>query len=237
MSYIDLDGPKFIRSLPAPVRVYGNIILDAAKAKNVNAFLLYALGQRESGWGDFLKQLAGDWGARAWSSMQIDLFPHVTIVGKSPQGLALVKPSDGLGWGRGLMQLDYVDQYEWLSKNNWRDPATNVARGCDVLLSKYAFFAGRDTATVTDGVNVTVNSWFSSSFKVDAGIFPDPRPLLGGVLDAAAVAAYNAAKENVLRMIVSGGIARIDEVTTGKDYSSSVRNNADAQQTVYMNAA
>jgi hypothetical protein len=234
---------RFGAKLPPVAQPFAQAILGACKLRDVDPFLIYGIGQRESGWGAFLKMSTGDWGARAWTEAQITLFPHVHRVGVNKAGTPLVTPEDELGWGRGLMQLDYVDQYDWLSKNDWRNPLLNVARGVDVFLAKQAFFASKALdMPVTDGTVVTVNGWFSATFKVPAGNYPDPRPLIGGVLEACSVAAYNAAKENVLRMLVAGGIGRIDDVTTPGnlytprrgDYSQDVRGMAEQQRVHFM---
>lgn len=243
MSY-DLKTPdaelRFTAYLPTHALPFGHDIVTACKAKDVDPFLIFALGDHESIWGQALKQMAGDWGARRWTEADIATFPHVRRLQDKPgtDGRWAVVPEDGLGWGRGYMQLDFVDQYSWLSTHDWKDATLNIERGIDVFLSKQAFFASKIPApNITDGSMVVVNDWFAGSFKVGKGQYPDPRPLIGGVLEVASVAAYNAAKENVLRMIVAGGIARIDEVTTGGNYSSDVLSRAAAQHAHFMQDA
>lgn len=41
-------------------------------------------------------------------------------------------PPDGLGWGRGLMQIDYK-WHEFARTGNWQDPKENMAFGCEIL--------------------------------------------------------------------------------------------------------
>lgn len=226
-----IDVDQLVMALPNYAKPFASAIADAAAAANVDPCLLFGLGDRETGWGTVFayKQDAGDWAPRSWTEANIAAFPHVRRIGVDAHGRFLVMPEDGLGWGRGLMQLDFADQYDWLKSHDWRDPKQNVARGLEVLAQKKAFFSTRAISRpVSDGTSVTVNDWFAQTFRVSAGIYPDPRPLEGGVLEAAAIAAYNAAKENVLRMIVAGGIGRMDEVTTGKNYSADVRARAEA---------
>jgi len=47
-------------------------------------------------------------------------------------------PPDGLGFGRGLMQLDF-DSNQVAQSGNWQDPQTNINAGCQVLAQKLAY--------------------------------------------------------------------------------------------------
>ena len=44
-------------------------------------------------------------------------------------------PPDNLGWGRGLMQIDW-GSHDFAKTGNWQDPAANIEYGCS-LLSQY----------------------------------------------------------------------------------------------------
>ena len=45
-------------------------------------------------------------------------------------------PDDGLGWGRGLMQIDYAS-WEFARTGNWRDPMENIMFGVNLLKGLY----------------------------------------------------------------------------------------------------
>ncbi len=47
-------------------------------------------------------------------------------------------PPDGLGWGRGLLQVDY--QQAFAQTGNWRDPQANIDHGCNELSDNIAHF-------------------------------------------------------------------------------------------------
>jgi len=47
-------------------------------------------------------------------------------------------PADGLGWGRGLMQIDYA-AHEFARNGNWQDPEANILYGASVLLSSFKY--------------------------------------------------------------------------------------------------
>jgi hypothetical protein len=100
---------------------YQDDISDASTQYNVARELIYAVGSRESAWGLTLKPKGpsgtGDWGRRNGQM-----------------------PPDGLGWGRGLMQIDYA-AHEFARTGNWRDPHDNIFYGCEELSSDIEFFA------------------------------------------------------------------------------------------------
>lgn len=242
MSY-DLDSACFSKALPLRVRPYAYAILEAANAL-VSPFLLFGLGDRETFWGTAraYKEHTGDWSPRHWSMERIRLFPHVKIIERQGDK-ALVMPEDGLGWGRGLLQLDFAAEYAWLARSDWRDPEVNIRKGVEHLKTKFTFMGSTEPVIgVTDGKVVTISPQFARRWSLAAGTSPDPRPLIGGALEAASVAAYNAAKENVLRAIATSGLDAVDLCTTPSrpnqpgDYSTDVRSRAMALQAAYDNA-
>jgi hypothetical protein len=210
-----IDPILFLKALPARAKPFAPEILAAATPL-ISPFLIFGLGDRETLWGTAraYKQDTGDWSPRLWSKERIKAFKNVQVITWQGNN-ALVMPADGLGWGRGLMQLDYAAELDWIQNNDWRDPKINIPKGVEHLKTKFDFFNSTAPVTdVTDGKVVTVSPQFSRRWQLAAGTFPDPRPLLGGVLEAASVAGYNAAKENVLRAIAAGGVDNIDLCTT-----------------------
>lgn len=208
----DSKEEAFAAALSPEARPYAALILQVAREKNIDPFLIAALGQRESGWGKYLKFSAngpggagpsgtGDWAPRSWTSTSM--------------------PPDGLGWGRGLMQLDFnVYKDAFAQGLDWRDPEQNIRAAASNLLAAQQTL-GRQVAIpgIADG-NGTVTLSPSAATKrgVPAGPYPDPRPLAGETLAMATLAAYNTGAANVLMSVASGRDP--DSTTTGGDYAS-----------------
>lgn len=190
----------FTAALPSEARPFAQVILQVARETKLDPFLLAAIGQRESRWGVALTPPGpggtGDFAPRNW--------------GPYPM------PPDGLGWGRGIMQVDYGSYADWLLSHNWQDPITNVRKGAEILINKMRFFQARPAA----GARVTLSASDAQRRGVQPGTYPDPRPLVGDALARAAIAAYNGGEGNVLKSIASK--ARFDSTTTGGDYSDDV---------------
>lgn len=161
-----IDGTKkvaFQAVIPAAARQYADAILAESAAANVNPFVTVSLGVTETGWGTAAayKQQAGDWTMRVGKWLQA---PGVRIVDTAPSGWAYPKkkdpitgalvvvpgpyaiPEDGLGWGRGLMQIDWGSWRSWLLSNDWRDPATNIRKGLAILKSGMSYLAADGVA-------------------------------------------------------------------------------------------
>jgi hypothetical protein len=176
---------QFSASLPTEARPYVGVIIQVSDKYDVDPFLIAAIGQQESRWGHALQEdLTGD---------------HVPRRGKMPP--------DGFGWGRGLMQLDYGSMADWLALHDWKNPTTNVEKGVEVLMEKYAFLSNRQArvkgVTDTPGL-VTLSPARATSRYAQAGDYPDPRPLFGDALLVASVAAYNTGELNVLLNLTAG---------------------------------
>ncbi len=99
----------------------------AAQQFGFQSSVICGIGSRESGWGVLLKPPgpAGT-GDRAPRNR-----PNPPL---RPGPL----PPDGLGFGRGLMQLDF-DSNQVAQSGNWQDPQTNINAGCQVLAQKLAY--------------------------------------------------------------------------------------------------
>lgn len=134
-----------------------------------------------------------------------------------------VLPASGLGadgTGHGIMQIDSGSHAQWLATHDWRDPYTNITKGAEVLREALNYFEARPK---TPTVNVPVGS-YANNHGVPAGTYPDPRPLSGLALWAAALAAYNTGPLNTLRAISAGRPP--DTTTTGGAYGSNALNDA-----------
>gem|GEM_PF-3058569 len=99
---------------------YASDIEDAAQKHGIPAEYICGVGSRESLWGLALRPKGpagtGDWAPRNGRM-----------------------PPDGLGWGRGLMQIDYAS-HPFAQTGDWRDPAANIAYGGDILGQNYDYF-------------------------------------------------------------------------------------------------
>ena len=115
---------------------YMSAILQASAEHNVPPSLICAIGSRESNWGlgSDMKPKGpagtGDWAPR------------------DPKRWGYAMPPDGLGWGRGLMQVDYA-QSDFGKTGNWMDPLANIQFGTNELASNIQHF----TATPHSGVD------------------------------------------------------------------------------------
>jgi hypothetical protein len=106
----------------AYVRYCRDWIHAAAERNKCDPYVLVAIGSRESNWGTS-RQLrpqspagTGDWKPRrAHPPLRPDTMPP-----------------DGLGYGRGLMQVDW-DAHEFARSGAWRDPEANIGYGAHVL--------------------------------------------------------------------------------------------------------
>ncbi len=185
--------------LPARAARFADVILKVAGEENIDPFMIVALGERESRWGDALRADAtGDCTARDGRM-----------------------PSDGMCWGRGLMQIDLGSFSDWLATNNWRDPYVNIRKGAQVLKAKMRVLSSTMAISgLTDGKVVTVGPKAAERRRVSAGKYPDRRPLSGTQLITASIAAYNQGEGNTIISLAVG--SPLDSVTTGGDYSSDV---------------
>jgi len=98
----------------------GTVTEECAKYGHSVA-VIFGIGYRESLWGHALD--------RSWTGDYIPRKPTALRLG--------TLPSDGLGFGRGLMQIDY-DAHSFARGTQWRDDAKNIAYGCKVLADNIA---------------------------------------------------------------------------------------------------
>ena len=129
-------------------------LIDAAAAQSgLSAALIGGIGSRESGWGLTVKPVGpggtGDVAAR-----------------RAPtQFRAGPLPPDGLGYGRGLMQIDY-DSQELARTGNWQDPAQNIPAGCKILTGFRDLLQHRTSLTGADLIRASVASYNSGPGRV-----------------------------------------------------------------------
>ncbi len=99
---------------------YRLYIEDAAKRYNIQASVIAGIGSRESHWGLLLRP-PGPGGTGDFIERR---FPTRHRNGSLP--------SDGGGFGRGLMQIDF-DYHEFARIEKWKDPKENILYAAKIL--------------------------------------------------------------------------------------------------------
>jgi hypothetical protein len=172
----------FAALLPDRAQPYADVILRVAREKSggvgpagvIEPWLVFALGDRESGWGIYLSPPGpagtGDQG-HGHGLMQIDDRSHAP-------------------W---LAANDWTDPYVNVSKG------VEILKE-----NLNFFGSERPVANLTDGVFVWIGPQAAARRGVEPGNWPDPRPLQGIALYEAAIAAYNTGAGNVLMNLAAG---------------------------------
>jgi Putative peptidoglycan binding domain len=124
-----LDDPELSEELVAAAR-YGALIEAAAAEAGLLSAVVAGLGSRQSRWGLALKP-RGPAGT-------VDLAPRPFVRPWRDTPL----PPDGLGFGRGLLRIDY-DAQEFARTEDWQDPAANLHHGCRILSDARALLRRR----------------------------------------------------------------------------------------------
>ena len=128
-----------LTGLPERAQVFGPTFEVAGVIYHLQPYLLAAICARESNYGAGNTPPGpggtGDFVARHKAAMRTDkrfkydLERHGYI------------PADGLGWGRGLMQIDYEHWAGFCDSGVWMDPAQNVFFGATILRHSMLVFA------------------------------------------------------------------------------------------------
>lgn len=205
----------FALALPSGPDSYAMEILNASEQYGVSPWVLAGVMYRESRGGDALTPEGaggtGDFTPRMEGNTYFKYANPAT-------GL----PPDGLGWGRGLMQIDYGAQNAWVTTHDWADPQVNVNYAADILSKNQAYFQRGAAGDVTvDAWRLNGSSWlkpWTSYGLTTTGPFPDPRPLSGTQLTEATMASYNGGTSGVLQAVAAGLPA--DAATASNDYVS-----------------
>ena len=179
----DPDNKSLLCQLVEYTSKYHPYVIESAEKYNLNPWVIAGLGSRESHWGLALKP-KGPGGTG----------DHAPRKGKMPP--------DGLGWGRGIMQIDYFS-HPFARGDEWMDPQKNIMYGSKVLANSMRTIKGR--CTLKDGSIVIPG--YDSDRLICYGL-----------------AAYNAGPLAVLTAIRRG--VDVDLVTTGDNYSADVLSRA-----------
>ena len=114
-----LDDPELSEELVAAAR-YGALIEGAAAEAGLLPAVVAGLGSRQSRWGLALRPRS--------AAGTVDLAPRPF----SRPWRDTPLPPDGLGFGRGLLRIDY-DAHLFAREGDWADPAANIGQGCRML--------------------------------------------------------------------------------------------------------
>jgi hypothetical protein len=131
----DASAADLARDMQEARKYYG-AISQAATTYNLEPSLICAIGSRESNWGQGSDMRpkgpsgTGDWAPR------------------NPQKWGYAMPPDGLGWGRGLMQVDYAES-SFGKTGAWMDPTANILFGSNELATNIKHY----TANPIPGVD------------------------------------------------------------------------------------
>ncbi len=196
------SAAAFAACLPSGGQPLAPTILQVAATKNIDPFILAAIIARESNFGAALKNGTGDFAPR------------------NPATWGNSLPPDGLGWGRGLMQIDYGSFKDWLNANDWRSAPINIAKGADILLGKQRYLQGASIGNITlVGTNASIRG-------ITAGTYRDRRPLTGADLVKGTIAAFNVGEGGV--MWNAAARVDLDTATAHGNYASDVLGRAAA---------
>ena len=137
-------------TMPEAAAMYLDAVNAAAAATGWDPYVLFGIGWRETNWGTS-KQLhqpgpagTGDFAVR--SPARAGNMPRTQIVGglygkwRNPNGVApgsFIVPDDSLGFGRGLMQIDWPRA----QKVDWANPETNIELAAKILSEKRSYIA------------------------------------------------------------------------------------------------
>jgi hypothetical protein len=164
----------FKASLPERARSFSDTMLQVAREEALDPYLIFALGDRESLWGDALSPRG----------------PAGT--GDSGHGHGLMQIDDG-SFGPWLVSNDWTNPYVNVKKG------AKILKAKLAFFTGRSAAKG-----LTDGQYVTLSAAAAERRGVPPGKYPDPRPLTGKALWEAAIAAYNTGEGNVLMSLVAG---------------------------------
>lgn len=185
----------FEKSISDEAQPYAKLILRVARETGVDAFLLYALGQRESRWGEAIGGPGG------------------TGDGGHGRGIMQIDDRSFAQW---LAANDWRDPYTNVTKGALILKQKMAFLGTDAAvrgLTDGVFVAVSATQAARRGVEPAT----LSDMK-----YRDPRPLVGEKLIRAAIAAYNSGEGNILISLAVG--VDIDTTTANGNYFADVWN-------------
>jgi hypothetical protein len=146
------NDPSFNRQLYETAK-YRTYIDAAAKRYVIQPSIIAGIGSRESHWGLALRPPGPD-GTGDFTPRR---FPAQHRDGSMPP--------DGLGFGRGLMQIDF-DFHEFARTGNWRDPEKNIMYGVKLLHDFRKLIAHRTELTDLELLRAAIASYNAGPGRV-----------------------------------------------------------------------
>lgn len=133
-------SPSLFQNVPPRISQWSDQIVAATNKWSLDLYFICAIMDRESLGGDALKP-KGPRGTGDWSPRR----GHM--------------PPDGLGYGRGLMQIDYDANTEWCNQRDaatglylWEIASSNIDKGCEIFARALMALDG-DYIAATAGYN------------------------------------------------------------------------------------
>jgi len=155
-NFISTTFPKnhfsLLKQLGEAVK-YKDIIEEASQIFDFQSSIIAGLGSRESHWGLALRP-RGPEGTG-------DFTPRVKITQYRNSPL----PPDGLGFGRGLLQIDF-DHHEFARTGNWKDPKENIFYGCQLLFNNRKFLQQKFNLNSVQLIRATLSSYNAHLSKI-----------------------------------------------------------------------
>jgi peptidoglycan hydrolase-like protein with peptidoglycan-binding domain len=139
------NNPSLLQQLEETPK-YRGFIDKAAVKFGFQPSLIAGIGSRESHWGLFLTP-SGQTGTGDRVGRR---FPTQFRSGPLP--------SDGGGFGRGLMQIDF-DAHEFARTGNWRDPEANILYGASVLADCRSFIQRKTDLADSDQLRAALAAY------------------------------------------------------------------------------
>ncbi len=150
------DHPSLLKQLQEATK-YKIIIEDAEQKFEIQSCIIAGLGSRESEWGLALKPPGPEGSGDFIPRIKTKLFRSTPL------------PSDGLGFGRGLLQIDY-DYHEFARTGNWKDPKGNIFYGCELLFNNRKILEQKFDLTDQQLLRATLASYNAGLIKIQKAI-------------------------------------------------------------------
>lgn len=144
-------------SVPHEIEQWMPLFIDSGEKFGVDHMLLAAICERESRGGLALRPIGvdgtGDFVPRHGKKFQQD--PRYRYVYDGPVAIAgrqetvpFYMPADGLGWGRGIFQIDYAAWAEFIDSGAWKIPAKATDQAARIIAQAMAKFPGDELAVI-----------------------------------------------------------------------------------------
>jgi soluble lytic murein transglycosylase-like protein len=180
--------PLDTSALPQRIAQWADPISRAATQYGLSPYLLCAVMDRESLGGEALRPKGctgtGDWTPRAIGKRyQLGGLYKACVLERTvkdangesqTERIPAVMPMDGLGWGRGLMQLDLAAHPEIAVGSDWKDPFKSCCFAASELKQNLAVFVG-DLACAVAAYNAGPGAVRHALADLPAGAGDDKR--------------------------------------------------------------